>query len=231
MLLFKPANKSTLYENVLQQILGAVKKGKWKPGEKIPGEIALAEQFQVSRNCIREALKALSILKIIEARSGQGTFVSEDALRQITNRELTEHLSENVSIIELMEIRILLESQIVRWAIERGTDEEFERLKSIIDEERQFGRELSESSLQPRAEFHRILAEIAGNGLAVKFLNSIRGEFDAQRKRYLDIPLEKWETMMNEHGKILDLIIARDAEGAIREMEKHLLTGMNVVMK
>jgi len=228
--LFKPANKSTLYENVLQQILNAVKKGKWKPGEKIPGEITLAEQFQVSRNCIREALKALSILKIIEARSGQGTFVSEDALCQITNRELMEHLSENVSIVELMEIRILLETQIVRWAIERGTDEEFDRLKSIIEEERQFGLELSESSLQPRAEFHRVLAEISGNSLAVKFLNSIRSEFDAQRKRYLDIPQDKWEDMMNEHEKILELIVNRNAEKAIAEMKKHLQR-MEVVIK
>jgi len=228
--LFKPANRSTLYENVLQQILNAVKKGKWKPGEKIPGELALAEQFQVSRNCIREALKALSILKILEARSGQGTFVSEEALRQITNQELTEHLSENVSIIELMEIRILLETQLIRWAIERGTEEEFEKLKSIIEEERQFGRELSESSLQPRAEFHRVLAEISGNSLAVKFLNSIRSEFDAQRKRYLDMTQDQWEDMMNEHEKILELIVNRDAEKAIAEMKRHLQR-MEVVIK
>lgn len=230
MTLFKPANRSTLYENVLQQILNAVKKGKWKPGEKIPGELALAEQFQVSRNCIREALKALSILKILEARSGQGTFVSEEALRQITNQELTEHLSENVSIIELMEIRILLETQLIRWAIERGTEEEFEKLKSIIEEERQFGRELSESSLQPRAEFHRVLAEISGNSLAVKFLNSIRSEFDAQRKRYLDMTQDQWEDMMNEHEKILELIVNRDAEKAIAEMKRHLQR-MEVVIK
>lgn len=228
--MFKPANKSTLYEDVLHQVLDAVKRGKWEPGEKIPGELALAEQFQVSRNCIREALKALSILKIVEAKPGQGTFVAEDALRQITNRELTEHLSENVSIIELMEIRILLETQLVRWAIERGTDEEFERLKDIIQEEREFGRELTESSLQPRAEFHRVLAEIAGNSLAVKFLNSIRSEFDAQRKRYLDIPQDKWEDMMNEHEKILELIVSRDMKKAIAEMERHLQR-MEVVIK
>ncbi len=229
-ILFKPANKSTLYEDVLHQILDAVKGGKWHPGEKIPGEIALAEKFEVSRNCIREALKALSILNILEAKPGQGTFIAEDALRQITNRELTEHLSENVSIIELMEIRILLETQIIRWAIERGTDEEFDRLKSVIDEERRFGRELSESSLKPRAEFHRILAEIAGNSLAVKFLNSIRGEFDAQRTRYLDIPIETWEDMMNEHEHILELIVRRDSAKAIEEMENHLKR-MKIVIK
>ena len=220
--MFKPANKSTLHEDVLKQILQAVKNGRWNPGEKIPGEIALAEQFKVSRNCIREALKALSILNIIEARPGQGTFISEDALCQITNRELTEHLSEKVSVMELMEIRIMLETQTVLWAIERASDEELERLKAVIEKERQFGRDLSKSSLQPRAEFHRILAEIAGNSLAVKFLNSIREELNAQRHRYLELPLDTWESFMNEHELILDLIFKRDPVKAVKVMKEHV---------
>jgi GntR family transcriptional repressor for pyruvate dehydrogenase complex len=87
-MLFKRANKSTLYEDVLYQVLDAVKRGTWKPGGKIPGELALTEHLQVSRNCIEIALEALSILKIVEARPGQVTFVAKDALRQITNREL-----------------------------------------------------------------------------------------------------------------------------------------------
>lgn len=228
--MFKPAHKSTLSENVTQQILNAVKEGRWQPGEKIPGELSLANMFNVSRNIVREALKGLAILKIIVAKPGQGTFVAKDAIAQVMNRELTEHLSENVSVIELMEIRILLETQIVRWAVERGRDEEFERLKSIIGKEQQFNRELTESSLKPRAEFHRVLAEIAGNSLAVKFLNSIRSEFEAQRSRYLDLPEETWEDMINEHEKILGFIVARDADKACKEMTKHLQR-MELVIK
>lgn len=220
--MFKPASKSTLSENVTQQLLDAVKAGQWQPGEKIPGELALSGMFKVSRNCMREALKGLALLKIIEAKPGQGTFLAEDAYTRVMNRELADHLSENVSVIELMEIRILLETQIVRWAVERGTDEAFGRLKAIIQKEREFKGELTESSLKPRAEFHRVLADIAGNSLAVKFLDSIRGEFAAQRKRYLDLPEEMWATMMNEHEKILEFIMARDADRACEEMARHL---------
>jgi GntR family transcriptional repressor for pyruvate dehydrogenase complex len=222
--------KSTLSEGVTQQILNAVKEGTWQPGEKIPGELTLAGMFNVSRNCMREALKGLALLKIIVAKPGQGTFVAKDAFAQVINRELTVHLSENVSVIELMEVRILLETQIVRWAIKRGRDEEFERLKSIIEQEQLFNRELTESSLKPRAKFHRVLAEIAGNSLTVKFLNSIRSEFDAQRSRYLDLPRETWGDMVNEHEKILEFIIARDAENACKEMTKHLKR-MEVVIR
>lgn len=227
--MFKPASKSTLSEDVTQQLLEAIKSGQWQPGEKIPGELALSGTFKVSRNCMREALKGLSLLKIIEARPGQGTFLARDAYAKVMNRELAEHLSENVSVIELMEIRILLETQIVRWAIERGTDEEFDRLRAIIRQEREFKGELTESSLKPRAEFHRVLADIAGNSLAVKFLNSIRGEFEAQRKRYLDLPGEKWVNMMNEHEKILEFIMDRDADRACEEMTRHLMRMETVI--
>ena len=228
--MFKPMQKSTLSEGVTQQILNAVKEGTWQPGEKIPGELTLAGMFNVSRNCMREALKGLALLKIIVAKPGQGTFVAKDAIAQVINRELTVHLSENVSVIELMEVRILLETQIVRWAIKRGRDEEFERLKSIIEQEQLFNRELTESSLKPKAKFHRVLAEIAGNSLTVKFLNSIRSEFDAQRSRYLDLPRETWGDMVNEHEKILEFIIARDVENACKEMTKHLKR-MEVVIR
>ncbi len=229
--MFKPANKSTLYENVLHQILDAVRRGVWKPGEKIPGELALAEQFQVSRNSIREALKALSVLKILESKSGQGTFVAGNALCQIMNLELTNHLSDNVSVIELMEMRILLESQIIRWVIERATDEELESLKRVIEEERKFGRDLSESSLEPRAEFHRLMAEMSGNSLAVKALNAIKGELDMQRNRYLDLPMETWESFMNEHEEILKHIINRDAAKAVKEMKAHIQKMKQVLKK
>jgi DNA-binding FadR family transcriptional regulator len=221
-ILLKPIHKSTLSEDVSQQILVTIKEARWKPGEKLPGELALAEMLNVSRNSIREALKGLALLKIIEAKPGQGTFVAEDAVAKLVNLELTDHLSDNVSVIELMEVRILLETQIIRWAIERGRDEEFDRLKSIIDKERNFKGELTESSLKPRAEFHQILAEIAGNSLAVKFLNSIRGEFETQRRKYLNLPGETWKELVDEHAKILEFIIARDAEKACSEMEKHL---------
>jgi DNA-binding FadR family transcriptional regulator len=228
--LFRPVRKSTLSEDVTRQLLDAIKEGSWRQGEKIPGEVALAGMFKVSRNCMREALKGLSLLKVIEAHPGQGTFVAEDAVARVMNRELAEYLSEHVSVIELMEVRVLLETQVVRWAIERGSDEEFERLKSIIMEERDFKGELTESSLKPRAEFHRVLAQIAGNSLAIKLLDSLRSEVEAQRRRYLDLPGEAWEEMMNEHEKILEFVIARDAKQACAEMTRHLQR-MKMVIK
>lgn len=218
--MIKPANKSTLYENVLEQMLEAVKKGAWKPGEKIPGELALAEIFQVSRNCIREVLKALSIYNIVESRSGDGTYISANALRYLANNELVEHLSENVSIRELMEIRILLETQIVEWVIERATEEDLETLKEIVFSER----DNKNGTINPssHSKFHEYLAEIARNSLAVKILASIREEINAQRYRYTRLPLSSWQEMMTEHEAILNCILNRDVVKARESVQRHI---------
>ena len=74
---FKPISRVNLHSEVMQQITAAIQSGQWKPGSKLPGEIALAEMFQVSRTCIREVLKALAYSGVVESRSGVGTFVKE----------------------------------------------------------------------------------------------------------------------------------------------------------
>lgn len=69
---FKPISRVNLHSEVMQQITAAIQSGQWKSGSKLPGEIALAEMFQVSRTCIREVLKALAYSGVVESRSASG---------------------------------------------------------------------------------------------------------------------------------------------------------------
>jgi GntR family transcriptional repressor for pyruvate dehydrogenase complex len=228
--MFKPASRLNLYETVLEQLLLAVKEGKWRPGEKIPGELALAKDFQVSRNCIREALKALTLFRILESKPGQGTFISGDALRQIANNELVRHIREKASLIELAEVRIVLESNIIEMVVERATDEDLKELKKVVEEEARLGPGLTEETLRARAKFHETMAALSGNSIMLRLLNSIKSELDAQRNRYLSMPEERWQIMMNEHEKILEFIMKRDAGKAKEALYDHLVKGMETVL-
>lgn len=228
--MFKPVSRTNLHEDVLEQLLLALKEGKWLPGEKIPGELALAKDFQVSRNCVREALKALTLFRILEAKAGQGTFVSGDALRQIANNELVRHIRDKASLIELAEVRIILESHIIEMVVERASDEDLEKLKKIVEEEIRLGPGLTEETLRARAKFHETMAELSGNSIMVRLLHSIKAELDAQRSRYLSMPEERWQHMMNEHEKILGFIMKRDAEKAKEALYNHLVNGMETVL-
>ena len=118
---FKPISRVNLHSEVMQQITAAIQSGQWKPGSKLPGEIALAEMFQVSRTCIREVLKALAYSGVVESRSGVGTFVKE--IPSEAPSPAVDLLS-STDYTQILEMRKLLEGQAAYWATERATPEE-----------------------------------------------------------------------------------------------------------
>ena len=77
--MLKHATKSTLHDDIMEQMITAIKTKQWKLGARLPGEQTLAETFGVSRTCMREVIKALAYSGILESRSGLGTFLSPDA--------------------------------------------------------------------------------------------------------------------------------------------------------
>ena len=221
--MIKPASKLMLYENVWQQLLTMIKSGTWKPGEKIPGEIALAKEFQVSRNCIRESLRALVLADVLEVKSGNGTFVTANALQQIANHELNEHIHKSATISELIEVRIFLESQIIDMVVERATKEELDQVAEVVNQEINLDWEHRDEILKIGELFHKALAQICGNSLMIKLFDSIKTEVDDQRDEYKNILEDKWKEFTTEHKKILDAIYKRDASLAKRLLVKHIL--------
>lgn len=225
--MLKPVTRSTLYESVLKQMLSAIKKGYWEPGCKIPGEMALAAKFEVSRNCIREVMKALTFFGIVDARAGQGTFLSENALRNIHNTELLRLISEQSSIIELMEVRLLIETQAVYWAAERCTEEDITELGDILEEEKF----LLTPSLDINAKFHDAIVKLSGNRLLIQLYNSIRTEIAIQRKKFQKWPLEELKKFTAQHKEILHHIEQRNPQKARDLMQKHIAGGLPLALE
>jgi GntR family transcriptional repressor for pyruvate dehydrogenase complex len=215
-------------------MVAAIKEGIWVAGEKIPSEMELAELFQVGRNSIREATKALAIFGIVESKPGQGTFVSPDALRKISNNELMNYISDDSSWKELMQVRLLLEVQAAYWAAENATDEDIQKLYTIMDLSTDGGtnvRPRDLDHLKYHSDFHEAIAEIGGNSLVLKLLRSIRNEIDTQRHKYLDITEEDWNRMMEEHRQIVEYIRNHEPQKASQAMREHLLKGLYNVIR
>ncbi len=232
--MIKPANRNTLYRDVIKQMVGAIKEGMWSLGEKIPSELELAETFQVGRNSIREATKSLAVFGILESKPGQGTFVAKDALRKITNTELSNYITKESSWVELMQIRILLESQNAYWAAERATQGNIEELEAVMESSMDIEEKVhprTDEDLHYHSEFHETIARIGGNKLALRLLRSIRSEIDAQRHEYLDLNNEDWDKMMVEHKQIVKLIKEHKADEAQELMKEHLKYGLEKLIK
>ena len=90
----------------------------------------------MSRNSVREALNALTWFGVLEKKQGSGTLVSEQALQKINSLELIRSLSTDLSMLDISEIRMMLDSQIAFWVAERASDNDIEDLDIIVQDER-----------------------------------------------------------------------------------------------
>lgn len=221
--MIKPLSKKTLYEEVVNQIIGMVKKGEWNPGEKIPGELALSESFGVSRNSVREALKYLALSGIVEAKPGKGTFLSENALKSINSMELLNVLKEDSTILELMEARLIIEPKIARLAVERAQKEDIEKLEEILNNSEKAIKDKSYNVIMGY-EFHKTIGDMSRNTVLSKFLDSITNELNAQRFMYIYsyVHTNELENEISEHTELLNCIKNNEPEKAEALMVNHI---------
>jgi DNA-binding FadR family transcriptional regulator len=219
---FKPIRSPRAFEEIAAQIRAELSEGRLKVGSRLPSERALAEQFSVSRNTLREALRSLEHAGLIRLQKGAtgGAFISQASGEVITTGLLDMFHVGAIRPAQLTEARIWLESIIVREACLRATAEDLGRLRENL---KLAERAAANGDFLKRAEvnmdFHRILARMTGNPVMVivmdgllevlrHFVQSI-GEFDNS----FVLPSRKRVIRLMEEG---------DAEGAVAEMEASL---------
>ena len=214
--MFKPANRTTLHDNVLSQLIEGIRKGQWKPGEKLPGELAMAQQFEVSRNCIREVRKALALANIVEAHPGSGTFVTSSALQNLEGPRLASSLFGSASLWELKDIRKLLEGHAAYLAAQLATDAQVEKLHKAL------AAKTGENITESHAGFHKVLLEIANNNLLSRILGSVQSEMDALRAKFGKLPQPILDTYTAEHTEIYQMVKEHNPEAARNAMLRHI---------
>jgi GntR family transcriptional repressor for pyruvate dehydrogenase complex len=228
--MIKPTARRTLYEEVIKQIIQLIKDKKWKPGDKIPGEIELSKSFEVSRNCMREALKALEHSKIIISKAGNGTFISVNAQQNIYAMELAGLLRSGNSFSDLMETRLIIEPQLAYVATEKVTEADIVKLEQIIQQSKE-AVSAGSYDIDLGYKFHMEIATIAQNALLLKFLESINEELSAQRKLLLFKHMTEKELVreIKEHEEIKDFIKNGEPRKAEEAMRQHLIVAKGIL--
>lgn len=188
--MLKPVNRTTLHREVMQQMTAAIREGQWEVGSKLPGEMALAEIFQVSRTCIREVLKALAYSGVVESRSGVGTFLLEMPHEDL-GLNVVDMLTTS-SYTELLEMRKLLEGQAAYWASERATPEDLDRLGKVLAGEGE------ETLNQIHYNFHTCIVALSKNSILIHMVTELLAEFKKLRDlNFTILPdadrLEHWQ--------------------------------------
>ncbi|QEK11493.1 FadR family transcriptional regulator [Crassaminicella thermophila] len=228
--MIKPAKKRNLYEEISSQIIKMIYEGNWKPGDKIPGEVELSKSFEVSRNSIRESIKALELVGILESKTGIGTFVSEQAMININNMHLASLIESKSSILELMEARLIIEPGLAYLATKHATEEDIKALEEIIIKHDNALKNKN-YTFDMGFEFHRYLFKMANNKILNNLLDSITENLIATRGelylKHLNEHILEYE--LSEHKEILAYIKNKDAISAQNTMWEHIESSLCVL--
>jgi len=214
-------NKTTISKKVVEQLKKFMKDGTLKEGEKLPSERTMAKTLNVSRNTVREAYKILAAQGFIEIKHGLGVYVMGEntALDQMA----ASFFIKNDQIIELFEIRKMLETSAVRWVVENGTDEQIAELRKLVEasfisiQEVEHGSKLA----QIDQEFHLFIAEISGNSILYRIMYNLIDLLEESRSFTINIPGRAIQSI-NDHSDIVEAIEERDAFLAEKRMFDHI---------
>jgi DNA-binding FadR family transcriptional regulator len=218
---FKPVRQDRIAVAIVNQLKAAILSGRFKPGERMPTERELTEQFQVSRVVVREAIRELEIkgfVKILQGPSG-GAYVTDLSFDQINNAFLDLFHSNKLSVAELIQNRILVECEIARLASAQAQPEFAAPLQEALNAEGSGG--LPHSGLiATRLMVHHLLAEMSGNRVLQAIASSL---FRLTGEVILEVkPVQDVIHRQEEHAEIVRAVLARDPKAAAAAMQRHL---------
>lgn len=219
---FTEIRHATIAEQVFETLHEWIISGKLKPGDRLPSQDKLAEQFGVSRNTLREAVYKLTVMGLLTARQGVGTIVNISSPSNYMT-SLSDHLLLNPATVrEFIEARLVVEQATVRLAVMRVTRENLEKLNdSISQQARAFKEGDIDTFIKLDSAFHRELARESGNAVLLKFLETVRDllqEFIAEVSR---LP-GAIRSAIKYHREIVQSMQAKNRDEAEEKMREHL---------
>lgn len=214
--------RDMLPERIAARLVSLITERQLRPGDKLPPERDLAAAMEVSRASLREALRALAMVNIVEIRQGSGTYVTS-----LKPELLVEHLDfvfalDDSTFAELLEARQILEPGIAAAAACRATDEELAQMRACLDRATA-GVDDPDAFLAADLELHEIITASARNQIISRFMASLTRLGMASRSRTVALPGVRNQAL-RDHQAVLDALLRRDGAAAANIMRQHLET-------
>lgn len=218
--MLKAIKKIRIYEEVVGQLRQLIDEGRLKAGDRLPSERELAETFRVSRPSVREAIKALEREGLVVTRPGSGTFLTAVDVEALI-QPLASLLSRGKdALIDLFEMRRLVEPGIAALAAERATLADILRLKEILQaQEQQIER--GTSAVDSDAAFHFAIGQATHNAALQRVVSAIVEILKPVREKSLQTRGRAHKSLAS-HREILVAIERHDPELARQAMQQHI---------
>jgi len=223
--LLKPIRRVRLYENAVDQIQTLILRKKYRPGDRLPSERSLAEQFHISRHSLREALRILDVLGLIEIKVGDGIYVKGvNFLPYIesVNLSISSRLQmERESFIKLWEVRKILEVGMIDLSTRQITEPFLKSLRRCIEEmERNIGSQ--DAFISSGIRFHRLIAEAGQNEILILIWDTLANLIRRSHDKIYRISRSPKRSLL-AHKRIYFALKKRNVQKAVKAMKQHML--------
>lgn len=209
--------------DAIEQIKSMIVRGELKPGDRLPPEKELADHLGLSRSSLREAVKALEVLHLVDVRRGDGTYVTSLEPKFLLDAiSFMSEIQEDSSVLDIFEVRRILESQATGLAASRARPEDIAALREESAEVALHSADV-EQLLEHDVRFHQMISDLSGNQYLSSLINGLIPK--TVRARLWRVLTQEGvvERTLREHTTIIDAIEAKDPERAIEAATAHIL--------
>jgi GntR family transcriptional regulator, transcriptional repressor for pyruvate dehydrogenase complex len=206
---FRPVKPLRVAEEIAQQLKQSIILGHFGIGDKLPAEVDLADQFQVSRTAVRDALRILKNSGFVITRQGAsgGAYVTNLTFERLAGAFLDVFQAERPSLLEVFDVRSLLEPEVARRAAQRINPESAQQLKE---------------SMETPPHFHLALAEMCGNRLLECL---VRSTVDLSGRIIEPTGAERAHPL-SSHEQVLEAVLSGNGDAAAEAMRRHTIEAM-----
>lgn len=218
--------KKSVCESIVDTIIEKLKNHELKPGDRLPNEVDMANEYGVSRISLREALRTLAAKGLIVTRHGEGSFINEYHPEMLAEALSNITLLSSGPVLEILQLRKIMETEAARQCAVNATDEELALIAQYKEQREHYcAMEPTEENIRKKYEYDRLFHLAIANGSH----NKIFSQFITTIQTSLNIHQLSFGTNANNirnstefHREILEALLARDAQKAGDMMYAHL---------
>ncbi|MBU6079980.1 FadR/GntR family transcriptional regulator [Allobacillus halotolerans] len=220
-------NRLSLVEQVAEQMEQLIEQGQWKVGEKLPPEMELMDKFGVSRNTLREAIRALVHAGLLETKQGSGTLVRSTS---VLGAALKRHVKKS-TMMETLEVRFALEKQAAKMAAERRTEGDLAKLEASVSETKVASeKEDIDQFITSDIEFHKAIVQASGNQLLIDLYEHMTDLLYSFVHDFLAMQ-PSFQLEQGLHLNLLDAIQKQDQASAAMYVENDMEVLKDYILK
>ncbi len=218
--------RKSVSDSIVDSIIEDIQNKKLSPGDKLPTEAEMAEEYGVSRISIREALRSLSAVGLVVTRHGEGSFINEYNPDMLASTLRSISLLDDTPVLEMLQLRKIMETEAARLCAENATKEELDVVQLYLKEREKYCRvEATSENIKKKYEmdkmFHLSIAKGSHNEIFIKFIETIHASIDIHQRESSKND-EQIDKATYFHQEIMSALLDHDKEKAGKMMYEHL---------